>query len=177
MSDYGVITEPQTVRFERILPGPIERVWEYLTDSEKRGTWLMSGKMEPRVGAEFELRFDHKSLSRSTAPTPDKFKKYEGGVTSRHRVTRYEPPRFLSFTWGDEKDPSEVSFDLTPEGDKVRLILVHRRLPNRTQMISVGGGWHTHLAVLNERLNGRTPPSFWTLFGDIEDQYAKRLPQ
>jgi hypothetical protein len=42
-------------------------------------------------------------------------------------------------------------------------------------MISVGGGWHTHLAVLNERLNGRIPPSFWTLFGDIEDQHAKRI--
>jgi hypothetical protein len=70
MSDYGTVTEPQTVRFERILPGPIERVWEYLTDSEKRGMWLASGKMEPRVGAEFELRFDHESLSPNTAQPP-----------------------------------------------------------------------------------------------------------
>jgi hypothetical protein len=119
------------------------------------------------------------SITRAFRPTPrsppEKFKKYVGGVTSHHRVTRYEPPRFLSTTWGDEKDPSEVSFELTTEGDKVRLILVRRRLPNRTEMISVGGGWHTHLAVLNERLNGRIPPSFWTLFGDIEDQHAKRI--
>jgi len=27
MDDYGIITEPGTIRFERLLPGPIERVW------------------------------------------------------------------------------------------------------------------------------------------------------
>jgi uncharacterized protein YndB with AHSA1/START domain len=27
MNDYGVIVGPGTVRFERLLPGPIERVW------------------------------------------------------------------------------------------------------------------------------------------------------
>jgi hypothetical protein len=32
---FGVLIEPGTIRFERILPGPIERVWDYLTDSEK----------------------------------------------------------------------------------------------------------------------------------------------
>lgn len=36
MSDYGTHSEPNTLRLERVLPGPIERVWEYLTDSEKR---------------------------------------------------------------------------------------------------------------------------------------------
>jgi hypothetical protein len=35
--DYGVVTAPDTVHLERLLPGPIERVWSYLTDSEKRG--------------------------------------------------------------------------------------------------------------------------------------------
>ena len=33
---YGVLTEPQTLKIERLLPGPIERVWAYLTDSELR---------------------------------------------------------------------------------------------------------------------------------------------
>lgn len=37
MSEYGVVTEPGTVRIQRVLPGPIERVWAYLTESEKRG--------------------------------------------------------------------------------------------------------------------------------------------
>ena len=34
--DYGVVTAPDTVKIERMLPGPIERVWAYLTDPAKR---------------------------------------------------------------------------------------------------------------------------------------------
>jgi len=30
------------------LPGPIERVWEYLTDPDKRARWFAGGPMEPR---------------------------------------------------------------------------------------------------------------------------------
>lgn len=29
MNDQGVLTAPGMVRFERVLPGPIERVWAY----------------------------------------------------------------------------------------------------------------------------------------------------
>ncbi len=54
MSEYGVVTESGTVRFERVLPGPIERVWAYLTESEKRGKWLATGNMELRVGGRVE---------------------------------------------------------------------------------------------------------------------------
>ena len=47
---YGVLTEPATVKIERILPGPIERVWAYLTESELRRQWLAAGEMEMKVG-------------------------------------------------------------------------------------------------------------------------------
>jgi uncharacterized protein YndB with AHSA1/START domain len=50
MSEYGVVTEAGTIRFERVLPGPIERVWAYLTESKERGKWLASGEMDLRVG-------------------------------------------------------------------------------------------------------------------------------
>jgi DNA-binding transcriptional ArsR family regulator len=50
MNDYGVVTEPGTVRLERVLPGPIERVWAYLTESVQRRKWLAVGPMELRVG-------------------------------------------------------------------------------------------------------------------------------
>src|SRR5262245_9950996 len=54
---YGVIVEPDTVRLERLVPGPIERVWSYLTDSDKRGQWFAHGDLEPRVGGAFKLTF------------------------------------------------------------------------------------------------------------------------
>jgi hypothetical protein len=34
------ITHTQAVRFERLLPGPIERVWDYLTKPDLQRTWL-----------------------------------------------------------------------------------------------------------------------------------------
>ena len=46
---------PRTLRFEREFPGPIERVWEYLADSEKRGLWPASGELPTTVGAEFTV--------------------------------------------------------------------------------------------------------------------------
>ena len=52
MSEYGVVTESRTIRMERLLPGPIERVWDYLTDSAKRGKWFAAGKMDLRVGGD-----------------------------------------------------------------------------------------------------------------------------
>jgi len=33
---------PATMRLERLLPGPVERVWAYLTESEKRAAWPSS---------------------------------------------------------------------------------------------------------------------------------------
>ena len=63
MESFGEVTEPQTVRLERILPGPVERVWAYLTDSEKRGKWLAPGEMELRVGGRVSLTFNNQNLS------------------------------------------------------------------------------------------------------------------
>jgi len=52
---YGALTEPATLTIERLLPGPIERVWAYLTESELRRKWLAAGPMEMKVGAPFEF--------------------------------------------------------------------------------------------------------------------------
>jgi uncharacterized protein YndB with AHSA1/START domain len=181
MSDYGEITEAGAIRFDRLLPGPIERVWQYLTDTDKRGAWLMPGPMEPRVGGRVEFFFRHSDLTPHDEPTPEKYRNLEGDApTSTGTVTRFEPPRGLSFTWNEAtakkegRVPSEVAIDLTPVGDKVRLILVHRRL-NDAGLRSVSGGWHTHLGLLVDKLEGRTPPPFWATHARMEAEYAARL--
>jgi len=176
--EYAAVLEPGTIRFERLLPGPIERVWAYLTESDKRAKWLASGEMEPRVGAEVDFKFYHSSLSKNTAPPPERFKNFEEGQVTHHTVTRYEPPRLLSITWGSGKDdkPSEVTFELTTQGDKVRLVLTHRRLRDRKAMLAVGPGWHSHLAMLQARLDSREPEAFWATFTRMEEEYQKRLP-
>ena len=46
MNDYGELIDSSTVRFERMLPGPIERVWSYIVESDKRKQWLCAGDIE-----------------------------------------------------------------------------------------------------------------------------------
>lgn len=62
MNNYGKFTEPETLQFERLLPGPKERVWDYLTKSELRGKWLASGSMDLREGGNVKLVFNHQTL-------------------------------------------------------------------------------------------------------------------
>ena len=73
MNEYGVVTEARTIRMERLLPGPIERVWDYLTDSTKRGKWFAAGHMDLRPGGSVEFFFHHADLSAEKTP-PEKHK-------------------------------------------------------------------------------------------------------
>jgi uncharacterized protein YndB with AHSA1/START domain len=171
MNEYGVVTHPDTVRLERLLPGPIERVWVYLTDSKKRGKWLASGPMDLRVGGKVELTWHHAELSAEKI-APEKFRKHDGHVMTG-QVTACDPPRLLSYTFGDA---GEVTFELTPKGKDVLLVLTHRRLADRKTMVSVSTGWHSHLGILIDVLNGDDPRPFWTTVTKIEAEYEKRIP-
>jgi uncharacterized protein YndB with AHSA1/START domain len=173
---FGTAVEPGVVRFERLLPATAERVWTFLTDSDARGKWLASGEMEPRVGGLVTLRFHHADLSSVPEPTPERYKHIEDGVTSTGRVTHWEPPRRLAFTWGDEATPSEVVFELTPVADGTRLVLTHRKLATRKDMVDVSGGWHTHLGVLAAQVAGRDPGGFWSAHARTEGLYERRHP-
>ncbi|MCP3143938.1 SRPBCC family protein [Pyxidicoccus xibeiensis] len=178
MSDHGVVTGEGILRFERLLPGPIERVWTFLTESEQRGRWLATGNMELRVGGRVELLFRHADLTSSVEPTPEKFKRYEYGTGFEGRVTRCEPPRVLSYTWGGEANESEVTFELTPRGDATLLVLTHRRLgKERAVMANVASGWHTHLGILTDALGGVERRPFWSTHARMEAEYTERLAE
>ena len=83
MKDYPSVLSPTEIRFERLLPGPIENVWTYLTDARKRGEWLASGPMDPRVGGKVALRFKHADLSPNQAPAPEHTKEKIAGHDGR----------------------------------------------------------------------------------------------
>lgn len=176
MNDFGKVIDASTVRMERLLPGPIERVWGYLTDPGQRARWLAGGPMELRVGGRVNLEFNHANLS-AEKETPARFKEHEC-AHSPGRVTRCEPPHVLSFTWGSEgADASEVMFELTPQGDKVKLVLTHRRVADRKSMIGFAGGWHIHLDILEDNLEGRTPRPFWTTHAKLDAEYQRRMAE
>jgi len=175
LNAYATSPGARTIRFERILPGPAERVWRYLTDSEMRGQWLATGPMELFVGGEVALTWRNNELTGVREEAPARFAKEEHRMTGR--VTRCDPPRLLAFTWSDRADPSEVTFELTPQGADTRLVVTHRRLPDRGEMVGVSAGWHAHLAVLEDRMAGRAPGGFWSLWSGFRDEYDRRLPQ
>jgi uncharacterized protein YndB with AHSA1/START domain len=172
--DDGLFIADDAVRFERLLPGPIERVWAHLTESEKRRRWLARGPMELYPGGQAELNFMHAELSRRPEAAPEKYKALAGGYTLRGRVTRCEPPRLLNLSWGDGAHPSEVTFELESRSKDVSLVLTHSRLA-REDMASVAAGWHAHLGLLADRLDDFPVRPFWATHAKWEAEYARRL--
>lgn len=167
----GVITAPGTIRIRRLLPGPVERVWSYLTESDKRRKWLAKGPIANFVGGDVELTFHHSELSQD--PAPEEYHEYEGH-TNKGKVTRYDPPHTLSYTWPDgPNEPSEVTFELAAVGSDTQLTITHTRLAGPNSMVSVGAGWHTHLAALIAHMEGRQVNDFWENHRRIEPQYRQ----
>lgn len=167
----GTITAPRTVHIERVLPGPAERIWAYLTESDKRRKWLAKGPMADHVGGDVELTFQHSELANEK--TPAEYEKYQGH-TMKGKITRYDPPKFLSYTWPESNgEPSEVTFELIPMGSDTLLTVTHTRLANVDSMASVATGWHTHLGVLIAHLNGEKIGGFWDSFKRLEPEYRK----
>jgi uncharacterized protein YndB with AHSA1/START domain len=173
--EFAAVLSSSEIRFERLLPGPIETVWAFLTDSRKRGEWLASGPMDLRVGGKVELRFKHSDLSANKAPPPERYKEMDKtGHHATSKITEIDPPRHLAFIWGDG---SEVVFDLAAQGDKVLLTLTHRRIARRADMVGTAGGWHCHLAILVDKAWGRVPPAFWDVFRKYDGEYENRIPR
>jgi len=179
MNNFGTLVNPQTVVFERLLPGPIERVFAFLVEEDKRRQWFTSGVMPTRVGERFEMHWQHKEYSPHQATPPEKMKEMdEKGHHSTFTLLAYEPPTRLAYTFGETKLPpgqhSEVEFVLKPEGDKVRLTLTHSKVPDRGYALGVSGGWHAHLDVLEYKLRNETPPAFWDIWRRYDGVYDKR---
>jgi uncharacterized protein YndB with AHSA1/START domain len=176
MSDYTVVTGADSLRAERLLPGPLERVWAYLTDASLRSQWLAGGEMELAPGGRVEHIFHNSDLTRDDDPAPAKYAHEAKEARLRGRITVCEPMRVLGYTWGEDSDPpSEVRFELTPRGDKVLLAVIHTRLDQRDARLSVAAGWHTHLDILCARLEQREPDGFWRAYMRLEAEYEARL--
>lgn len=167
---YGVMTEPATLRIQRLLPGPVERIWSYLTESDKRKQWLAAGDMEMKVGSPFTFTWRNSELGDDTGTRPE-------GMPEEHsmdsRITELRAPYRLSFSW---REHGEVTIDLEPQGDEVLLTVTHKRISDRNNMLMVGAGWHMHLDVLASKLAGTRTEPFWNGWLRLKDEYDRRIP-
>jgi uncharacterized protein YndB with AHSA1/START domain len=128
------------VRFERLLPGPIDRVWSHLTQCDKLVAWYgQNGVIEPGEGGRVEYMDGH----------------------VRGVVTQWRPPSRLAYSWnvfspGQVKPAypeSYLNFDLAAAGAAVKLTLAHLPVLERFEAQNAMG-WHTYLDMLRAKLLG-----------------------
>lgn len=144
LHERGEMSNVSCVTFTRLLPGPIERVWAYLTDPAKMPTWYgQVALIEPRQGGKVRLM--------------------EGHI--RGTVTQWQPPRKLIYTWNvfDDGAPEDAvsaypesypTFELEPRGEDVLLTFKHFPIPERF-IPQNSMGWHTMLDILAAGLTGQ----------------------
>jgi uncharacterized protein YndB with AHSA1/START domain len=163
---------PDAIRLERLLDAPVDKVWRYLTEAELRQQWFMGGT-DARPDSEFELLNDHDNLSLEPVPYPESYAPYKGKTWSE-KVIRFEPPHLLETTFQSGRNGT-VTYELFPDGERTRLVLVHSGIESGTGAQDFGSGWNSHLTVLQERLAGKSVRDFWALHERSRDEVAKAL--
>lgn len=172
MDKHGKLLTPTSLQFERLLPGPIERVWEYLTDVDKRSKWFTGGTSTLETGGTIEFVFNNDQLSKPKDSPPKKYEEFGDVFVSQAKVIESEAPHLLVIEW-----EGVVTFKLESKGADVMLILTHEKLQDDNEKrIGTIAGWHTHLNILSEQMAGKEHEGgFWTTHMILEEQYKKRI--
>lgn len=163
------VLSPDTLRIERLLDAPPATVWRYLTEGELRRRWFAGGS-DAAANGEVELVFDHDELSADDVPYPAAYADHQGARWSE-RVIDFDPPRLFAISW-DGGENGVARFELFAEGDRTRLVLTHSGISGPGPMANFGGGWHSHLAVLQGLLAGAPVRDFWALHARSEAEVA-----
>lgn len=163
---------PDAIRLERLLDASPETVWRYLTEAKLREQWFMGGS-DARPGSAFDLLVDHDKLSDDEVPYPDGYECFKGRVFEE-KVIRFDPPRLLETTFQGGKG-GQVTYELFEESGRTRLVLTHSGITSPSGFQDFGGGWMSHLAVLQEKVAGRSVKDFWALHARSREAVAKAL--
>jgi uncharacterized protein YndB with AHSA1/START domain len=126
-----------TLRFERDLSHPVERVWRAITDPAELKTWFPSRVEldELKVGARLHFVFETENV-----PSLD------------GEITELEPPHLLAFTWGFD----QLRFELEPAAQGCKLVFSCTFTDDGIKAARDGAGWHVCLELLDAYLQGRS---------------------
>ena len=146
------------VRFERIYPQPVDRVWRAVTDPDEMRHWFPSPEVshEAREGGTITLSGDP----------------YSPGATTT-KVLTWEPPHRFAFEW----ETDELHFTLSEHDDGCRLELVNI-LSTDGAASRNAAGWEICLGHLDRVVDGtwQASPSDGSMeeFLPILDKYRSR---
>jgi uncharacterized protein YndB with AHSA1/START domain len=93
----------QDIKQTVVINAPIQKVWDQVSTSEGITAWFMPNDFKPEVGYEFHIQSPF-------GPSPCK-------------VTEFDPPNTLSFTW--DTDGWFLSFILKEIDGKTEFTLIH----------------------------------------------------
>jgi uncharacterized protein YndB with AHSA1/START domain len=123
---YETYEGKPAVRFERIYPHPVERVWRSITVPEEMASWFPSTvEVDLREGGAMRFTFD-----------PHLAEPMDG------RVVELDPPKVFAFLWGKDL----LRLELAPEGDGTRLTLIQTL--EEDEAARNASGWHVCLDKL-----------------------------
>lgn len=137
---------------------PIETVWEYLTNSDLLGSWLMKNDFEPIIGHEFQFR---------TGPIAHL--NFDGIFYCK--VLDITPFKHLSYSWNSGPGDGEIALEsvvnwyLEPTENGTDLHLEHSGFAKKENLEMYNGlllGWVEKLQKIDKLLNaakhGNTNP-------------------
>jgi uncharacterized protein YndB with AHSA1/START domain len=167
----GGFTTRDSVTIERLLPGSVDQVWDYLSNPTRLKRWLAGGTIDLRKGGAIHLDFDL-----IECPGREHIHGTMDGA-----ITTFDRPHLIAYSWGEKASrragvpDSHVRFELKPRGKhQTFLTLTHSRLVTK-EMPPVAAGWHMHVNVLESRLGGHEPSDFEQGYQALEPQYRQLL--
>ena len=134
------------IRFERHISHPVGRVWSALTEPDRmREWWAAADELELREGGRFVIRWLNSDEAGNVA-------------IARGTVSAIDPPHLLEL---DSDIHGVMRWELAEAGDGETALTFTStlELPDEYRL-KVLAGWHTHMDLLDDALDGR-PVEDW----------------
>lgn len=123
-------------QLERLIEHDQKTVWTMLTNPSRIVEWLAPGEIELKKGGTAKLNF------------------VDSGIVIDSRVTEFEEPRLLEYSWSSPGEPDRpIRWALSPEAEGTRLTLT-LRVPADEDVARSCAGWEAHLMMLLAALEG-----------------------
>lgn len=144
-------------RFERHLKHSVEKVWSSLTENDKLAKWFSELRVDDlREGG--KIKFD-----------------MGNGTFEEMEIIEVKINSVLEYTWGEDR----VRFELYPESEGCRLILIEKisKITNHTPKDLAG--WHVCLDVIMALLDERAfeRENEWKIWYEKYSQLIEKFPK
>lgn len=137
------------IKHQYFFAHPVATIWEYLTNSELMGQWLMKNDFQPVVGHEFQFRTGGKANLN-----------FDGIFYCK--VLEIDPLKTLSYSWncgpgqGSITLESVVTWQLEPKDNGTEVFLDHRgfdKAENLDMYHALMHGWLEKFQNIDKLLN------------------------